>query len=509
LIGTYDGSTGPGTVTASNAAGALTFSFTSDGSVVAAGWSASISCYSTTVPPVANFSASNITPPISTPVMFTDASTNIPTSWLWAFSPNTVTYVGGTNSTSQNPQVQFNALGQYTVTLTATNAYGSDSEVKTNYINVIPYEYCIPTYTYGTGAGDYITLVQLGSINNATGASPSPYYTYYSSLSTNLFPNTAYTITLSPGTYSSGNYIAVWIDYNQNGVFDIAEKLGTILIPPTPTTGTINFTVPSTATSGTTRMRVREVWATADFDPCASYSYGETEDYNVFIQGANTTVDVTAFLEGPYNGTTMTQGLTGLVPLNQPYNAAPWNYTGTENVVSVPALAIDWVLIELRDATSAGGAGSATRIGRQAAFLRNDGRVIGLTGNPVLDFGALTVTNSLFVVVHHRNHISVLSATGLAQSDGVYTYNFSTGSGQAYGGTAAHKQVGPGVWGMFGGDGTKDGTVGLNDESPTWEVSAGTKGYLGTDYNLDSQSNNQDKDNVWAPNIGKGTQVPN
>ncbi len=101
-------------------------------------------------------------------------------------------------------------------------------------------------------------------------------------------------------------------------------------------------------------MRVREVWNNADFDPCSSYSYGETEDYNVFIQGANITVDITAFLEGPYNGTIMTQGLTGLVPLNQPYNTAPWNYTGTESVVSVPALAIDWVLIELRDATSAG-----------------------------------------------------------------------------------------------------------------------------------------------------------
>ncbi len=61
-------------------------------------------------------------------------------------------------------------LGNILLSLTATNAYGSDSEVKTNYINVILYEYCIPTYTSGSGYGDYITLVQLGSINNATGA---------------------------------------------------------------------------------------------------------------------------------------------------------------------------------------------------------------------------------------------------------------------------------------------------------------------------------------------------
>ncbi len=205
----------------------------------------------------------------------------------------------------------------------------------------------------------------------------------------------------------------------------------------------------------------------------------------------------------------MSQGLTGFVPLNQPYNVAPWNYTGTESVVSIPANAIDWVLIELRDATTAGGAGSATRIGRKAAFLRNDGRVIGLNGTPVLDFGALTITSNLFAIVHHRNHMSVLSATGLTQTGGVYTYNFSTGSGQAYGGTNAHKQIGPGVWGMFGGDGDKSGGISSGDESPLWEVTAGTKGYLGTDYNLDSQSNNKDKDNVWVPNIGKGTQVPN
>ncbi len=157
----------------------------------------------------------------------------------------------------------------------------------------------------------------------------------------------------------------------------------------------------------------------------------------------------------------------------------------------------------------AGGAGSATRIARKAAFIRNDGRIVNLNGDPVLDFGALTVINNLYAVVHHRNHISVFSATGLTQTGGVYTYNFSTGSGQAHGGTNAQKQIGAGVWGMFGGDGDKSGSINNGDESPLWEVTAGTKGYLGTDYNLDSQSNNKDKDNVWVPNIGKGTQVPN
>ena len=509
LIGTYNGTTSPGTVTASNASGALTFRFTSDASVTATGWSASISCFSNNVPPIANFSASTVSPAINTDVVFTDLSQNLPTSWSWSFTPNNVIYVNGTNASSQNPQVQFNAVGFYTVTLTATNANGSDQEIKTNYIEVILYQYCIPTYTYGTTDGDYISLVQLGSINNATGASVSPYYTYYSNLSTELIPGTAYTITLSPGTYTSSNYIAVWIDYNQNGLFETTEKLGNISIPPTPSTGTMNFTVPADATSGTTRMRVREVWSNTNIDPCTNESYGETEDYNITIPGGSLNLEATVFLEGPYNGTNMDLGLTGYIPLNQPFNAAPWNYPGTESVATVPANAVDWALLELRDATTAAQATGATRIARQAAFLRNDGKLIGTDGNPVLDFGSLSITNNLFLIVHHGNHLSVLSSAGLTQTGGIYTYNFSTGSGQAYGGVNAQKELSPGVWGMFSGDGDHNGSIGTGDKSSTWENQAGTNGYISSDYNLDSESNNIDKDDYWQPNLGKGTQVPN
>jgi PKD repeat protein len=136
LIGKYHGTTGPGTVTASNASGALTFRFSSDVSLTYAGWAATISCYNTNIPPVANFSASTTSPVVAQTVSFTDLSTNGATSWAWSFSPATVTYVGGTSATSQNPQVQFPATGSYTVSLTATNAYGFDSETKINYINV-------------------------------------------------------------------------------------------------------------------------------------------------------------------------------------------------------------------------------------------------------------------------------------------------------------------------------------------------------------------------------------
>jgi PKD repeat protein len=83
------------------------------------------------VVPVAAFMGSPTSGTVSLTVTFTDQSTGSPTSWSWTFGD------GGT-STLQNPIYTYNATGTYTVVLTATNAAGSDSETKTNYITVNP-----------------------------------------------------------------------------------------------------------------------------------------------------------------------------------------------------------------------------------------------------------------------------------------------------------------------------------------------------------------------------------
>ncbi|RLD53745.1 MAG: peptidase S8, partial [Bacteroidetes bacterium] len=89
-------------------------------------------------PPVANFNADDTAPIIGQTVTFTDLSTNSPTSWQWTFSgPGNIVFVNGTNANSTNPKVQFDALGFYTATLTVSNAYGNDTETKTNYIEVV------------------------------------------------------------------------------------------------------------------------------------------------------------------------------------------------------------------------------------------------------------------------------------------------------------------------------------------------------------------------------------
>ena len=464
--------------------------------------------YSAAAPPVADFEATPTIAGINQTVVFSDLSTNTPTYWQWTFTgPGNAVFVDGTNANSTNPHVQFDAVGFYTASLYVSNSLGNDTETKNDYIEV-SISYCVPTYSTGTGYGDYISLVQLGDINNSTGALSSPYYYYYSTLSTNLAQGSSHTITLSAGSYSSGNNISVWIDYNHDGTFATDEKLGNVTLAAMPETGTITFTVPVDAAIGNTRMRVREVWNDSNFDPCSSYNYGEAEDYNINITGG-IDLDVTIFLEGPYNGTDMNTAINSVLPLSQPFSGLPWSYGGTESVGSVPgANIVDWVLIDIRDAATVDAATPATSIGKQAAFLRNDGKVVDLTGNPVISFANTTVSGNLYVAVFPRNHIAVISANAVTQTGSVYTYDFSTGENQARGGANGHKDLGSGVWGMFSGNSNGDYNVNDTDKDTNWMSEVGTSGYLSSDVNMDGQSNNQDKNDMWVPNNGKSSQVP-
>lgn len=83
-------------------------------------------CNSSAVP-VANFTFSPVNVVAGTTVVFTDNSSGNPSSWLWNFG-------GGANpntSTTRNPSVTFTTAGTYQVSLTATNANGSNTVTKT------------------------------------------------------------------------------------------------------------------------------------------------------------------------------------------------------------------------------------------------------------------------------------------------------------------------------------------------------------------------------------------
>ncbi|MCH2021553.1 MAG: C25 family cysteine peptidase [Saprospiraceae bacterium] len=91
--------------------------------------------------PLINFEASTYSEifcgGVTTPITFSDLSYYGPTQWTWNFTPNTVTFVNSTTANSQYPEVEFNAPGMYSIQLIASNAFGSDTLYRSNYIDII------------------------------------------------------------------------------------------------------------------------------------------------------------------------------------------------------------------------------------------------------------------------------------------------------------------------------------------------------------------------------------
>ena len=221
-------------------------------------------------------------------------------------------------------------------------------------------------------------------------------------------------------------------------------------------------------------------------------------------------LDLTVLLEGPFNGFGMNTKLNqaGLIPLSQPYNASPWNYTGTENVTTIPnSDIVDWLLIEVRDASLASGATASTTIARKAVFVKKNGKVVSMDGSSMPAFD-IPFSENIFVVIRHRNHLDIMSNHALQNTEGVFEYNFSTSVNQIYGEDAGCSQLGSNTWAMSTGDPDGNNTINSNDIDVSWYLSAGNSGYSPADLNLNGQTDNRDKDDSVVPKIGKSSQVP-
>lgn len=163
--------------------------------------------------------------------------------------------------------------------------------------------YCL-TSTATDPADEDIRNVTVGSLNNSSacnalapgvGSVASQYSNYRSITAPSLNLSQNYPISVgvqgcSGNPYSTG--VAVFIDYNQDGDFtDVGERVvginGTSGVG-SPIAFTGNFTIPCTALLGNTGMRViaTEFGDGNTMDPCAAYTWGETEDYTVNIGNA-------------------------------------------------------------------------------------------------------------------------------------------------------------------------------------------------------------------------------
>ncbi|MCB0747050.1 MAG: hypothetical protein KDC90_06240 [Ignavibacteriae bacterium] len=111
-------------------------------------------------------------------------------------------------------------------------------------------------------------------------------------------------------------------------------------------------------------------------------------------------------LEGAFSGGTMetSTSFQNVVPTVQPFNIAPWTYAGTETFTTLPANAIDWVLVELRSGSAAN-----TMVKRKAGLVKNDGTIINADDGLPISFEI--AEGNYYVVIYHRNHLPIMSAT--------------------------------------------------------------------------------------------------
>ncbi|MCS3531424.1 T9SS type A sorting domain-containing protein [Chryseobacterium sp. JUb7] len=131
-----------------------------------------------------------------------------------------------------------------------------------------------------TGAASNLNNISSGCSNNnsLTG------YANFTSLSLGVIKGSTVNMNLDFSTNTA--YLSAWIDWNGDNVFTDDEMIYQSSSEE-PNAAAFSFTVPTTAVTGTVRMRLKAVNGWVGSGACGYNSIGEVEDYNVNIQNNN------------------------------------------------------------------------------------------------------------------------------------------------------------------------------------------------------------------------------
>ncbi len=192
---------------------------------------------------------------------------------------------GATEQFTFATQADLSVAGTHTIdsetNLAGDSNTGNDDFTKEVFNGLI---YCAPSMDCSFGDG--FQLVSIQEINNTSGCEG---YADFTNLTANLDPGSTYDITFTTGY--GDQHVKVWIDFNDNGIFENDEVVvPNFVIAPGQAAGsyteTVDLIVPVSATPGLHRMRAKSNWqAPVPADACETTTYGETEDYSANIGG--------------------------------------------------------------------------------------------------------------------------------------------------------------------------------------------------------------------------------
>lgn len=243
------------------------------------------------LPPDAAFSAAPTTT-CDGAVQFTDLSLNVPTGWTWDFGD-------GNGSNDQNPLHTYTTSGTYTVSLTAINPNGSDTETQVNVVVVdlngqTAPPVCTPqTQSWCCGYG--ILGVQFAGINGTSPDGSEGYQDRTCGNQAAVTEGNTYPISIATGTQNNCDTY-VWIDLDGDGDFTSSELLFSALGTINPS-GTVYM--PSSSAFGVpVRMRVATEVVGELTGPCDAPLFGQVEDFSAIIT-QNTNPPSAAFNANP------------------------------------------------------------------------------------------------------------------------------------------------------------------------------------------------------------------
>ncbi len=165
-----------------------------------------------------------------------------------------------------------------------------DAAIKTSasvQLTINPIVDCICAPILECGDGDNIENVTFLTINNTSTCDENTGYSDFRSIAApTVRKEVATPISVKVGDGYQYEAVSVWIDYNQNGIFEDTEFTYVGVGSDEVVTG--NITIPATALDGEATMRVRvaavaAAGATSDLSCDEDQVYGETEDYKINI----------------------------------------------------------------------------------------------------------------------------------------------------------------------------------------------------------------------------------
>ncbi|MDD3137278.1 MAG: PKD domain-containing protein, partial [Methanoregula sp.] len=170
--------------------------------------------------PVASFTATPFSGNAPFDVQFTDTSSDYPTAWNWSFGD-------GSYSEAQNPVHTYTNVQKYTVTLTATNAFGSGTTAKTDYIQGLSDKPPVASFTVNKTLGKFPLIVQFTDTSlNA----PTSWLWDFGDGGMSTLQNPIYSFP-SPGTYTVSLNASNSYGFNQSTQTNMIQVVDTDSTP--------------------------------------------------------------------------------------------------------------------------------------------------------------------------------------------------------------------------------------------------------------------------------------